>query len=32
MSDERKPMTDEELAAIKGRLAAITEWPRPRGM
>lgn len=22
-----KPMTDEELAAIKGRLAAITEWP-----
>lgn len=27
MSDERKPMTDEELDAIKGRLAAITEWP-----
>lgn len=23
----RKPMTDEELDAIKGRLAAITEWP-----
>ncbi len=22
-----KPMTDDELAAIKGRLAAITEWP-----
>ena len=22
-----KPMTDEELAEIKGRLAAITEWP-----
>lgn len=22
-----KPMTDEELDAIKGRLAAITEWP-----
>ena len=27
MSDERKPMTDDELDAIKGRLAAITEWP-----
>lgn len=27
MSDARKPMTDEELDAIKGRLAAITEWP-----
>lgn len=27
MSDERKSMTDEELAEIKGRLAAITEWP-----
>ena len=27
MSDERKPITDEELDAIKGRLAAITEWP-----
>lgn len=27
MSNERKPMTDEELDAIKGRLAAITEWP-----
>lgn len=27
MSDERKPMTDEELDAIQGRLAAITEWP-----
>lgn len=27
MSDERKPMTDEELAEIQGRLAAITEWP-----
>lgn len=27
MSDERKSMTDEELDAIKGRLAAITEWP-----
>lgn len=27
MSDEREPMTDEELDAIKGRLAAITEWP-----
>ena len=27
MSDERKPMTDEELDTIKGRLAAITEWP-----
>lgn len=27
MSEERKPMTDEELDAIKGRLAAITEWP-----
>lgn len=22
-----KPMTDEELTAIQGRLAAITEWP-----
>lgn len=22
-----KPMTDEELCAIQGRLAAITEWP-----
>lgn len=27
MSDERKPMTDEELDAIKGRLAAITPQP-----
>lgn len=27
MSDKHKPMTDEELDAIKGRLAAITEWP-----
>lgn len=27
MSDERKSMTDEELAEINGRLAAITEWP-----
>lgn len=27
MSDERKSMTDEELAEIKGRFAAITEWP-----
>lgn len=27
MSDERKPMTDEELAAIKGRLNAITQPP-----
>lgn len=27
MSDERKTMTDEELDTIKGRLAAITEWP-----
>lgn len=27
MSDERKPMTDEELGAIQGRLAVITEWP-----
>ncbi|WP_443825708.1 hypothetical protein [Desulfovibrio sp.] len=27
MSDERKPMTDEELAESQGRLAAITEWP-----
>lgn len=27
MSDEHKPMTDDELDAIKGRLAAITEWP-----
>lgn len=27
MSDERKPMTDDELDAIQGRLAAITEWP-----
>lgn len=27
MSDERKPMTDEELGAIQGRLATITEWP-----
>ncbi|MDM8330449.1 hypothetical protein QUW42_09145 [Desulfovibrio piger] len=27
MSDERKPMTQEEQDAIKGRLAAITEWP-----
>lgn len=24
---EHKPMTDEELAEIKDRLAAITEWP-----
>lgn len=24
---ERKPMTDEELAAIQSRLAVITEWP-----
>ena len=24
---EHKPMTDEELCAIQGRLAAITEWP-----
>ncbi len=24
---EHKPMTDDELDAIKGRLAAITEWP-----
>ena len=24
---EHKPMTREELDAIKGRLAAITEWP-----
>lgn len=27
MSDERKPMTDDELDAIQGRFAAITEWP-----
>lgn len=27
MSDERKPMTDEELAAIQGRLDAITPPP-----
>ena len=27
MSDERKPMTPEYLDGIKGRLAAITEWP-----
>ena len=27
MSDKHKPMTDEELDAIKGRLAAITKWP-----
>ena len=27
MSNEHKPMTDDELDAIKGRLAAITEWP-----
>lgn len=27
MSDARKPMTDEELDAIKGRLAAITPQP-----
>lgn len=27
MSDEREPMTEDELDAIKGRLAAITEWP-----
>lgn len=27
MSNKRKPMTDDELDAIKGRLAAITEWP-----
>lgn len=27
MSDERKPMTDEELDAIKGRLNAITQPP-----
>lgn len=27
MSDERKPMTDEELAAIHGRLDAITPHP-----
>lgn len=27
MSEENKPMTDEDLAEIKGRLAAITEWP-----
>lgn len=27
MSDERKPMTDEELAAIHGRLDAITPPP-----
>ena len=31
MSDERKPMTDEELDTIKGRLAAITEWPWKAG-
>lgn len=24
---EHKPMTDEELDAIQGRFAAITEWP-----
>ena len=24
---EHKPMADEELCAIQGRLAAITEWP-----
>lgn len=24
---KHKPMTDEELDAIQGRLAAITEWP-----
>ena len=27
MSNEHKHMTDEDLAEIKGRLAAITEWP-----
>lgn len=27
MSNEHKPMIDDELDAIKGRLAAITEWP-----
>lgn len=27
MSEENKPMTDEDLAEIKGMLAAITEWP-----
>lgn len=27
MSDKRKPMTGDELDAIQGRLAAITEWP-----
>lgn len=27
MSDERKPMTDEELDAIQGRLNAITQTP-----
>lgn len=27
MSDARKPMIDDELDAIQGRLAVITEWP-----